>query len=644
MQHAAFNQFQAIPSAPSSDGFRVNSPVFNRSGHPLKPWELAASRRAPVLQDASMMPGFVRRSISKIIADAQAKRMRLTAAAGIPQVYKEVKYPVMTVFQPDEFVRVRKEFYAATRASMTSCLFKEFKDCLSDTVRTTATRRFLMTDSNFTALDDSVFQGWLNVLFEPKSKKDAIDRLEALQFPEHDDKFDSQNEFMPKLETFAFDFELIINDIADTHETWTVETNGLDSGELTCKEVMKIWREKFSKNGRQSVQMKECRKFMDRNLEMLFSDNVRRLSEHFDDIDAKVTGGSMKYSTTPSSKRPTNAKGSSDRSMSSRQSFLPRKRSSPTELSARGDRPARQHMNPSPGSRRADKADSGRKIFRGADRGIACGHVTNHFGGGRIPKYCVFVGTKHDKNKNGHVWKDSDKEDSVHFPSDEYEALCKARPDALKNQGILKDQFNGAKHNLRVAALQAGEDVSESGSDTDEDDAVALRDEFNDPVDSDHDSVDSQVNSANCTVSALSASAARGGGSDIGDVELGKHLFRANRMSQFFGKSRIVNDSGEQTFVKTLMDSGAEFYIPLIANLCELRRLPLQVALFQGRKRQCGVQMMSCCRFELQNKTQEYIKHVEWFILADLGYEMLLGRKFCKDNGFSQFDELLEQW
>lgn len=147
-------------------------------------------------------------------------------------------------------------------------------------------------------------------------------------------------------------------------------------------------------------------------------------------------------------------------------------------------------------------------------------------------------------------------------------------------------------------------------------------------------------------MSALSAAAARGGGIEADEIELGKPIFRANRMSQFFGKSKIVNDSGEQSFVKTLMDSGAEFNIvsPHIASICELRKMPLQVALFQGRKKQCGVHMMSCCRFELQNKTQEYVKHVEWFTIADLGYDMLLGRKFCKDNGFTRFDELLEEW
>jgi hypothetical protein len=53
---------------------------------------------------------------------------------------------------------------------------------------------------------------------------------------------------------------------------------------------------------------------------------------------------------------------------------------------------------------------------------------------------------------------------------------------------------------------------------------------------------------------------------------------------------------------------------------------------------------MSYCRFELQNKDQSFTKHGEWFTVADIGYEMLLGRKFCKDNGFTKFDELLKEW
>jgi hypothetical protein len=145
-------------------------------------------------------------------------------------------------------------------------------------------------------------------MFGPKSKKEAMDRLEALKFPEHEDKFDCQSLFVAKLESLAFDFEMIINDIADTHETWAIEDKGLDSGELTCKEVMKIFREKFPKSDRLSVQLKECRKFMDRNTEMLFNEIVLRLSEYFTNKDVDVTSGKSQYSTTPAQRRPSGTK------------------------------------------------------------------------------------------------------------------------------------------------------------------------------------------------------------------------------------------------------------------------------------------------------------------------------------------------
>jgi hypothetical protein len=661
--HQLFNPSAMLPDARQALMFSPpaavheqprQAPLFSRSGQPLKPWEVEASMRAPRHQDASMMPGFERRSIAKIIADARAKRMRLGTTVGVPQVYKEVKYPTMTQFRAEEFTSTRKEFYAATRASVNSCLFKDFKDCLTDTTRTTAARRFKMSDDDFTALDDSKFQLWMNVMFGPKSKKDAMDRLEGLQFPEHEDKYDSQADFMNKLDSFAFDFEMIINDIADTHETWAIEDKGLDSGELTCKEVMKVFREKFPKTAYKSSQMKECRKFMDRNQDLLFNDIVLRLSEYFTDIDVNVAGGKTSYTTTPTMKRHQPAKAS--------EGSIPAKRASPvhhnerhhTGQSARGGAgqtvrggagpTGRQHMTPIPGSRNSTRNVSGRKVVRGADRGIACGHLTNHFGGGCKPEYCVFVGTKHDKNKNGHVWQDSDKEESVFASEEEYKNLCKARPDALKNQGALKDQYNRTRHNLRVSAIQAGEDVS--SSDSDDPDADALRDEFNDQVGSESDSND-QVNAQHYFVSALSASAARTNAVDNdNEITLGKQIFRAERMMQFFGKSRIVNDDGKNSFVKTLMDPGAEFNIisPQVRDVCELRSLPLQVSLFQGKRRQCSVQLMSYCRFELQNKDGSFIKHGEWFTVADIGYDMLLGRKFCKDNGFTKFDELLEEW
>jgi hypothetical protein len=49
-------------------------------------------------------------------------------------------------------------------------------------------------------------------------------------------------------------------------------------------------------------------------------------------------------------------------------------------------------------------------------------------------------------------------------------------------------------------------------------------------------------------------------------------------------------------------------------------------------------------RFELQNSHGLIIKHVVWCVVADLGYELLLGRKFCHDNGFTRFNELSTEW
>ncbi len=132
-----------------------------------------------------MMPGFARKNITMIIEAAKAKRVAMGPDASKNSFHEDVKWPVMMAFTKEEHIRVRKAYQMAVRASHTSCIFKEFKDCMTDTCRSACQRKFQVDDVNWITLDDSKLQRWLAICFGPKSKEEAISRLTAVKFPSH---------------------------------------------------------------------------------------------------------------------------------------------------------------------------------------------------------------------------------------------------------------------------------------------------------------------------------------------------------------------------------------------------------------------------------------------------------------------------
>jgi len=622
--------------------FNLHQLHFDHGKKPLMPWEIEALQRPPKPQDEGMMPGFSRLSIAAIIDNAKQQRLQLSSSVSTPQIYEQVVFPEMSAFTEEEFLRVRKEFYAATRKSINSCLFKDFKTCMTDRCRMSAYRKFSLDDNSWIHCPDIKIQHWFSMFFGPKSKAEALARLENVKFASHNDAQDDQSSFVNKLEDCATEFELAINDIADTHTTWVSDSTKLDSGELSIKEVMDVWRRKFPKQERTvfSVQLKECREFMDRNKSSLFSNIIMILSNHFADQDALVKSGRVHYSTTPSQPRrlqgqrqppPAKALGSDQQS-----SLGKRERETP-RLSFKDS--SRQPISARPNSKpKSGLSDKPKRITPGHLRGISCGSVHNHFGLGCSANTCPFFGTAHDKNKGGHSWKDSDKEDSVRVDTPTYEALCKAKPGMLDKWAKAKDQQAKARLQARISAISEGQQDPEEESD-DSDDLRAALDEFNQGEETAH-SDTSSVNDDECFVSAIAASSCIDADPSPAD------LLSLHKMKQFFGVSRVVGPMGSETSIKTLLDPGAEYNIisPEIRDLCCIKSLPVQVAFFQGKKKQCVVEEIAQCRFELQNISGDFVKHIEWCTVADLGYELLLGRKFCHDNGFTTFDALLREW
>jgi len=603
---------------------------FDHSSKPLMPWEVEALQRPPKPQDPNMMPGFSRRSICAIIAHAKAQRMAQGSSTSTPQIYDPVKFPLMANFNATDFVSTRRAYFVATRASIPSCLFKEFKQCMSDKCRVSCMRKFSLDDETWLALADDKLQNWLSVFFGPKSKADAIRRLESVKFPNHSDSHDSQAEFVNKLDECAYDFEATINDIADTHATWVNDPTSLSSGQLDIKEVMEIWKKKFAKQDRSvfSVQIKEVRDFLDRNKDALFNDIILKLSNHFSSLDTMVLEGSMHYSTTPTvAKRATpagNHQGSRLSSQSRDQSSLGRRPAPATPFDRSGPRS------------KSEKPAFTAKVTPGHMRGISCGSFTNHWGLGCSTSTCVFAGTKHDMNKGGHVFKDSNLEESVKVDKATYEALLKARPNVTTKWAAAKDQYLKTKFNARVSALAAGEAISDNDDESDNPDLAAAAAEFGpENLMSDTDSAVNDDEYSHASIAALSSC-----NLDAAD------LLRIHKMKQFFGVSLICDSAGKQSNIATLMDPGAEYNIvsPAVRDICSISKMPVQVSLFQGKKKQGVVNEIAQCRFELKNFDGTFVKHVEWCTVADLGYDILLGRKFCHDNGFTSFDTLLTEW
>ena len=121
-------------------------------------------------------------------------------------------------------------------------------------------------------------------------------------------------------------------------------------------------------------------------------------------------------------------------------------------------------------------------------------------------------------------------------------------------------------------------------------------------------------------------------------------LAEFGHMKQFFGSTRWASND---TFVaKTLLDPGASINIvsPYFASRSCVHREPVHCSIFQGTKKQLSFSEFVLCNFELLNKKNEWQRHTEWFAVAELGYEALLGRKFCKEQGFTSFDDKLIEW
>jgi hypothetical protein len=603
----------------------------SRGSKPVMPWEAVALVSNPFVQDPSLPKGFKRLSVTKIVEAARLKRAQTPAHIDMSKL---VKYPVMSAFRPQDFFETRKAYVAAIKSSTISGMFNSFKSCLSVTAQNAAVMVFRLSEDRFIELDDDTFMKWCALKFGPSNKKEALKLLKGVKMYHSDNEHD-QSEFVEKFDQVCYDFEMVVNDIVDSQDKWPFDAEDIECSGLTLKEIMKEWKEIFPKQeGARifSVQLKKCRAFIEQNLEMPFNEQVLKLRNYFANKDQEVVNGEGKYSTEPRIKPNKSGYG-----QSKFRRFGVSAIEHDVDVSAlAGD--SKRFDKRQRGGGQAPKSKFPKRVVAGSERGLACGSLNNHMGLGCTKNTCPVFGTEHDMSRDKrHVWKSSDMEDSVHMPNDEWNQRLKDNPKILENWKKARHDQRDRKGKVKVSALNtAMKEESESEDEPSQEvfNEMSYEDEEEDASESsDNDEVNSrQYSSEVCAMKAAGVAALSDPFCELGHEE------------QFYAVARFAKN--DEFIFKTLMDPGATINIisPEVANRAALQRKQMAVNIFQGKRKQGSVEEMVQCAFELLGSNGTYVKHVEWFAVCDLGYDVLLGRRFCRLEGFTSFDEKLKKF
>lgn len=599
---------------------------------PMMPWEIAALSR-PFVQDPSMPIGYKRLSMAVVIASAKAERARIPGAV---DTAKAIVWPEMITFNKSEFIRVRKEYYAAVKKSSQSGLISTFKSCMTLVARNSAMGVFGLDDLSFGTLEDEQFMSWCALLFGPANKKEAIRRLQDVRMYHRDSEHPS-NSFLAKFDVLCYEHEAVVNDIVDSQHKWPLDEEDIECSGLTEKDIRKEWRDTFPKQDGKifSAQLRQCRIFIEHNMEMPYNEQVKKLRAYFvkKDHEAEEQAAETRRQVASYSNQPSDQRNSKSSNGAARGVAFGGITNQPTQ--AGGGAKRSRNSNSESTSKRV------KRIVPGHERGLACGSLNNHYGLGCHKDTCPAFGTEYDKSRNGkvHVWKSSEDEESVRMPNDVYNERLKSNPKILENWKQASHAIKGkggAKHsriNPKVAAFTSN-DVADDMPNQDEIDALLSEDE---DYQSESNDYDDEVNPSHyfdedfgCDVAAARAEAR------ITDAftELGHE-------EQFYAVTRFASNDDFKT--RTLMDPGATINIicPMLANRSALQRKQLAVNIFQGKRKMAAVEEMVQCAFELQGLDGVWHKHREWFAVCDLGYDILLGRRFCRVQKFTSFDTKL---
>jgi hypothetical protein len=236
--------------------------------------------------------------IEKAVEDRLAKgNIGLQAAH-----HSKVNWPVWNIFNRAGFLACRLAYYECVLASLTTAVFRDFKDCLTGVARNGACLTFHMTDNDFSQLPDRDFMNDCQIFFGPRNSDSALSTLQEIRFPDHRDKVHSQSLFLQKFDTVSHEFLLAVNDIVSCHEFWPQDNSSSSFvSSFPVKTIMDQWYKVFPRQGfgtPSSVQIKQCKDFFDINKKMCFRDVVRTLRGKFAEMDLESKKVTVKYATS----------------------------------------------------------------------------------------------------------------------------------------------------------------------------------------------------------------------------------------------------------------------------------------------------------------------------------------------------------
>lgn len=643
---AIYSPFNQNPQS-SADAALLSNPLVHQlmtvlpqltgaRAKPELPWEKAAKIRAiasPFVQDERLPIGYKRITMDTIVAQAKANRARDPNK----NTSKIVRWPKMLVFNKKEYMETRKKYYECVMEATDSGYFDSFKSTLQTTARNTAIGCFGLDDKSFIELDDQVFMEWCAIKFGPANKNEAIRNLKTVKI-DHRDSQHCQSSFLAKFDSVCYEHEVMVNDIADSVDKWPSDEADIDCAALTLKEIQKEWKEIFARQDHKvfSKQIQKCRTFIEQNQEMPFNVQVQKLRKYFELKDLAVAQGDEEYSTKPY------------------ESTKPEKRFRGDENKFRDKtyESKFKKQNYSTGNVAATVAKNVKvkKAVQGHKRGWACGNETNHHGNGCTKEFCFVVGTEFAKPK-GYVWKSSDVEPSVHLPNEVFQKQIASRPDVFENNKKARNQAKIARKVAVSALATQKEDQESSNSDRDEDEESSSSDDSNaSSVNTDY--YHRLSPSSIAKVEAIATSHIISEQSQEGTAEVAAlksatgndDMVLLGHEQQFFAIARLAKNNA--LLAKTLMDPGATINVisPAMANRAAVKRKQICVHIFQGTRKQASVEEMALCNFELMEADGAWVPHSEWFAVCELGYEVLLGRRFCRINGFTSFDSKLTEY
>jgi len=523
--------------------------------------------------------------LPKIVETADARKAKIAP----------VIWPCLKQFELNAFANHYKSYKKALEEGEDSGQFRGFKKTIDIDLRETMRRKLGLKFEiyNSTSDEDVILLTFRH--FGPTDYKTAVAFLEGIKFDKHDDEVDSQKLFSGKFDKHIREFVLRINIVKACMRDLPDNPASVTFQDLTHQKIMQVYEDSFRDVKEKSVQANDCWKAVkDFKKSKSFDEINSELSARFDKKDKEVKAGEYHYTTEPTKRTgPANSKGAAGGG-----------------VGVKG------------GGKFGSQKDSGnvkvRAVVKAADRGQCCGSYTNHHGAGCSALTCVIWNSEFAPPGNKKEWKDSDQEKMIEPPRDKWEQLKKEKPLVVAKNEELRQQklerWKKENESQGVGKKREGEKVP-----------------FVKKV---------KVN----LYASLVGMDALGACEECRDIDAEINLADFGISNQFFAEF-IMSTKAK---AKVLMDPGAglnAIHKKFLEGVNVLQTSRLDVAVTNLGERQCELQEAVLISFSLMGLDNKPKKYEAWFMVWEVDkYNIVLGREFCKRNGFTSFDEKLTEW